>query len=117
MVGAHPHVVQDTTHINGVPVIYSLGNVVSNMSAPNTRIGMMATLRFVSDPVTGEKTLLEPQLRFFWCTLPGRLLPNSYATLFVKEWANRRDDWLTPSDFDNMLSTYRNVLNVTGIED
>ena len=117
VVGAHPHVVQDTTHINGVPVIYSLGNTVSNMSAPNTRIGLLATLRFVSDPATGEKRMLEPELDFMWCTLPGRLLPNSYATLFVKKWANRRNDWLTPSDFDNMLSTYRNVLNVTGIED
>ena len=63
VVGAHPHVVQDTTHIRGVPVIYSLGNTVSNMSAPNTRIGLLATLRFVSDPVTGEKRLLEPRLR------------------------------------------------------
>ena len=117
VVGAHPHVVQDTTHIRGVPVIYSLGNTVSNMSAPNTRIGLLATLRFVSDPVTGEKRLLEPRLRFLWCTLPGRLLPDSYATLFVKEWANRRNDWLTPSDYDNMISTYRNVLDATGIED
>ncbi|MBR5076022.1 MAG: CapA family protein [Bacteroidales bacterium] len=117
VVGSHPHVVQDTTHIGGVPVIYSLGNAVSNMSATNTRIGLMATLRFVYDPASGEKKMLEPELRFLWCTLPERLLPDSYASLFVKEWANRRDDWLTPSDFDNMMSTYRRVLDATGIED
>lgn len=117
VVGSHPHVVQDTTHIHGVPVLYSLGNAISNMSAPNTRIGLMATLRFVRDPLTGEKRMLEPELTFLWCTLPERLLPDSYASLFVKEWANRRDDWLTPSDFDNMISTYRRVLDVTGIED
>ena len=117
VVGSHPHVVQDTTHIRGVPVIYSLGNAISNMSATNTRIGLMATLRFVSNPASGEKRMLEPQLRFLWCTLPERLLPDSYASLFVKEWANRRDDWLTPSDFDNMISTYRRVLDATGIED
>lgn len=117
VVGAHPHVVQDTTHLRGVPVIYSLGNAVSNMSATNTRIGLMAVLRFVHDPVSGEKRMLEPELRFTWCTLPGMLLPDSYATLFVKEWANRRGDWLTPSDFDNMMSTYQRVLDATGIED
>ncbi|MBO6238358.1 MAG: hypothetical protein J6N50_06155, partial [Bacteroidales bacterium] len=90
---------------------------VSNMSATNTRIGLMAVLRFVHDPVSGEKRMLEPELRFTWCTLPGMLLPDSYATLFVKEWADRRGDWLTPSDFDNMMSTYRRVLDATGIED
>jgi poly-gamma-glutamate synthesis protein (capsule biosynthesis protein) len=117
IVGSHPHVVQDTTHIKGVPVIYSLGNAISNMSIINSRLGLAATLRFVHDPLTGEKRMLEPELRFLWCTLPERLLPDSYASLFVKEWANRRDDWLTPSDFDNMISTWERVKNTCGIED
>jgi Putative enzyme of poly-gamma-glutamate biosynthesis (capsule formation) len=117
VVGSHPHVVQDTTHIRGVPVIYSLGNAISNMSIINSRLGLAATLRFVRDPVTGSKRMLEPELRFLWCTLPERLLPDSYATLFVKEWANRRDDWLTPSDFDNMISTWQRVKDSCGIED
>ena len=115
--GSHPHVVQDTTHIRGVPVIYSLGNAISNMSIINSRLGLAATLRFVCDPVTHEKRMLEPELRFLWCTLPERLLPDSYASLFVKEWANRRDDWLTPSDFDNMISTWQRVKQTCGIED
>ena len=117
IVGAHPHVVQDTTHIQGVPVIYSLGNAISNMSIINSRLGLAATLRFVHDPLTGEKRMLEPQLRFLWCTLPERLLPDSYATVFIKEWANRRNDWLTPSDFDNMISTWQRVKDTCGIED
>ena len=117
IVGSHPHVVQDTTHIKGVPVIYSLGNAISNMSIINSRLGLAATLRFVHDPLTGGKRMLEPQLRFLWCTLPERLLPDSYASLFVKEWANRRDDWLTPSDFDNMISTWERVKDTCGIED
>lgn len=117
IVGAHPHVVQDTTHIQGVPVIYSLGNAISNMSIINSRLGLAVTLRFTHDPLTGEKQMLEPELRFLWCTLPERLLPDSYASLFVKEWANRRDDWLTPSDFDNMISTWERVKNTCGIED
>ena len=117
IVGSHPHVVQDTTHIKGVPVIYSLGNAISNMSIINSRLGLAATLRFVCDPLTGEKRMLEPELRFLWCTLPERLLPDSYASLFVKEWASRRSDWLTPSDFDNMIETWKRVKDTCGIED
>ncbi|MCR5827545.1 MAG: CapA family protein, partial [Bacteroidales bacterium] len=90
IVGSHPHVVQDTTHVQGVPVIYSLGNAISNMSIVNSRLGLAAVLRFVHDPLSGEKRMLEPELRFLWCTLPERLLPDSYATVFVKEWASRR---------------------------
>ena len=117
IVGSHPHVVQDTTHIQGVPVIYSLGNAISNMSIINSRLGLAATLRFVHDPVSGKYGMLEPELRFLWCTLPERLLPDSYASLFVKEWANRRDDWLTPEDFDEMISTWQRVKETCGIED
>lgn len=116
IVGGHPHVVQDSTHIKGVPVFYSLGNAVSNMSIINSRLELAVTLRFVNDPVSGEKKMLEPQVDYMWCTLPG-MLTDSYATIYVKEWANRRDDWLTPSDFDNMIETWRRVKAATGIED
>ena len=116
IVGAHPHVVQDSTHIKGVPIFYSLGNAVSNMSIRNSRLELAVTLRFVKDRVKDTMTMLEPEAHFMWCTLPG-MLTGSYATIFVKEWANRRSDWLTPSDFDNMLETYGRVKAATGIED
>lgn len=141
VVGAHPHVVQDTAHIQRpafqntaniaghsvqdsasiadfacpeqkrktpVPVIYSLGNAVSNMSAVNTRLSLAVTLEFVSDRRSGEKRMLEPQLRWMWCTLPGRLT-HSYATIFVDEWLGRREQWRIPSDYDNMVATLRRV--------
>ena len=114
VVGAHPHVVQDTTHIAGVPVLYSLGNAVSNMSAINTRLELAVTLRFVQDNVTGEKKMLEPQLDWLWCTLPG-MLTESYATIVIKDWATRRSEWLNPSDFDNMMATLQRVQEATGI--
>ncbi|MBR4428334.1 MAG: CapA family protein [Clostridia bacterium] len=114
IVGAHPHVVQDTTHIRGVPVLYSLGNAVSNMSAPNTRLELAVTLRFVRDLVQGGQRMLEPELTFLWCTLPGKLTA-SYATIRVQEWATRRSEWLIPSDYDNMLETLARVRRETGI--
>ncbi len=114
VVGAHPHVVQDSTHIGGVPVIYSMGNAVSNMSKENTRLELMVTLRFTHDDWSGRKRMLEPELRFMWCCLPGRLIPG-YATLFVDEWTGRREAWRDPSDYDEMLRTLSRVRAGTGI--
>jgi len=114
VVGSHPHVVQDTSHVKGVPVIYSMGNAVSNMSAINTRLELAVTLRFAIDHVTGEKKMLEPQLDWLWCTLPG-MLTESYATIVIKEWATRRSEWLNPSDYDNMMETLERVKAATGI--
>ena len=115
IVGAHPHVVQDTTHIGGVPVIYSLGNAVSNMSAVNTRLELAATLRFVFRKESGEKSVLEPELHFLWCTLPGKKT-DGYRTVIVAEQLGRRDDWIDKSDYDNMVSTLERVKAITGIE-
>lgn len=116
IVGAHPHVVQDTTHISGVPVIYSIGNAVSNMSAQNTRLELAVTLKFERDDADGSVRMFEPELDFMWCTLPG-MLTRSYATIFIKEWASREGDWLTHSDYLNMMQTLQRVKLQTGIKE
>jgi poly-gamma-glutamate synthesis protein (capsule biosynthesis protein) len=113
IVGAHPHVVQDTSHVRGVPVIYSLGNAVSNMSAENTRLELAASVRFVHHP-DGTMEMLEPELTFLWCCLPGMLRDN-YVTIPVRNFSGRRDEWLDPSDYDNMTTTYNRVTKATGI--
>ncbi|MBQ9820470.1 MAG: CapA family protein [Bacteroidales bacterium] len=113
VVGAHPHVVQDTACVSGMPVVYSLGNAVSNMSAPNTRLELMATLRLVRHP-SGRCEVLPPDLRFMWCTLPGKLT-GGYAVIFVDEWEGRRDAWADPSDYDEMMATLARVKAATGI--
>ena len=115
IIGAHPHVVQDTTHIKGVPVVYSLGNAVSNMSATNTRLELAAVLRLVMHKGSGEKSVLEPQLHFLWCTLPGKKT-DGFRTVVVADQLGRRDDWLDKSDYDNMTETLERVRVVTGIE-
>ena len=115
VIGSHPHVVQDTTHIKGVPVVYSIGNAISNMSAKNTRLELEVRISFTRNFITGKTGMLEPELRFMWCTLPGTLTP-SYKTIFVDEWMDRRDEWIAPGDFDNMTSTLQRVKAATGIE-
>jgi len=114
IVGGHPHVVQDTTHIDGKPVIYSMGNFISNMSAKNTRLEMAVTIRIARD-WNGKLTMLEPELEFMWCTLPGKLT-TSYATIPVRDYIGRREEWIDPDDYDNVLITLKRVLEGTGID-
>lgn len=106
IIGAHPHVVQDSCTINGTPVFYSIGNAVSNMSARNTRLELAVTLKFQRKDM--EKTMLEAEERWMWCTLPGMLFPG-YATIFVDEWEGRREQWLNTGDYDNMIETLSRV--------
>lgn len=113
IIGSHPHVIQDTTHISGVPVIYSLGNAVSNMSLKNTRLELAVTARFVRR-CDGSSYMLEPQLEFLWCTLPGTLT-EGYATIKVADFIGRRDEWINPSDYDNMTATLERVRKETGM--
>jgi len=115
IIGGHPHVVQDTSHIKGVPVIYSIGNAVSNMSSKNTRLELAVTLRMTRHRITGEVKLEEPELHFLWCTLPGRMTDN-FHTIVVEDWIGRRDEWRIPSDYDEMIATYKRVKEETGIE-
>ena len=115
IIGAHPHVVQDTTHIEGVPVVYSLGNAVSNMSAVNTRLELAVKLSLILHKGRQEKELTGPELHFLWCTLPGTKT-DSFRTVLVEEQACRRDDWIDAADYDNMMQTLERVKRVTGIE-
>lgn len=115
VVGAHPHVVQDSCVMDGVPVFYSLGNAVSNMSAKNTRIELAVKLIFTRD-WNGDLKMLKPEITYLWCTLPGKLT-DSYATIAVEDYIGRRDMWKDPSDYDNMIATYINVKNITNLRD
>ena len=123
VIGAHPHVVQDCGQVSAfsdgslkkVPVVYSLGNIVSNMSATNTQVGMIASLRIVTDE-DGVKTMLPPRLTFTWCTRPGTLT-DSYATVPVKDFIDKKELWKRPADHDNMVRSYLRVKSQTGIED
>lgn len=79
IIGAHPHVVQDSDNIKTsdgrlVPVYYSIGNAVSNMSAPNTQDELMVTLTIT------EGKLIAIDHTWLHCYLPGQLT-DSYTTI------------------------------------
>jgi poly-gamma-glutamate synthesis protein (capsule biosynthesis protein) len=49
IIGSHPHVIQGIESIDGVPVIYSLGNFVFDQVEPGTDVGMSATVLLYED--------------------------------------------------------------------
>ncbi|MCI1640005.1 MAG: CapA family protein [Bacteroidales bacterium] len=119
IIGGHPHVVQDTSNLKTgnktVPVIYSMGNAVSNMSARNTRLELAVKINIIRD-IYGNKTVSGPELVFLWCTLPGKLC-NNYSVIRVKQFIGHRNEWMDPSDYDNMIDTYISVKKQTGLKD
>ena len=120
IIGTHPHVVQDSCIIrtgNGrkVPVFYSLGNAVSNMSATNTQLELALTIK-LKRHLMGQTTLESIRVEYLWCTRPGALIGN-YKTIPVAEYAGRRSEWLDPSDYDRMLRSLENVKKYTNVSD
>ncbi len=149
IVGAHPHVVQDTASIfvaeqrdegndtssifvagqrdgakqvgtdstaldpkgpqprsRRVPVVYSLGNALSNMSAPNTQLEFLARLTLVRDRCGTRLTSLE--LIPLWCSRPGGF-DSHYTVIPIAEYAGKRELWKNPADYDKMMATLKRL--------
>ena len=104
VVGAHPHVIQDVQFIDGKPVLYSLGNALSNQNDLNSRLEMAATLRVVLER-DKEPHLLPPTYEYLWCTKPG-MVEDSYSagpvTLPDSLWREK-------SDYQNMQATFKKI--------
>lgn len=115
IIGAHPHVIQDSTVIGGVPIFYSVGNAVSNMSAANTQLELGVGLKFVRDE-NGDRSMLSPSVSYLWCSRPGKFIDN-YATIVVKEHIGTREKWMSPPHYDKMMATYSRVKSATGVQD
>lgn len=116
IIGSHPHTVQDAGLVNGrTAVAYSLGNAVSNMSAPDTQIGLLADVRIIRD--TDGSCRIDPiGFTYLWCSRPGGFC-DTYKILPVKEFLGTRDIWRGKWEYDKMVSTYRRVMAATGIDD
>ena len=110
IIGSHPHVAQDTETLNGVQVAYSLGNLVSNMSAVNTQLGLMATVRVVRKD-NGDIEVLPLELKHLWCSRPGGLT-DSFSVIPIEEFIGKRNLWLNAWDYDKMVETYDRVRKI-----
>ncbi len=115
IIGAHPHVIQDCMTIRDIPVVYSLGNAVSNMSAANTQMGLMATVRIVREG-NGDLKVLPPEMKYLWCSRPGGY-NDSYIVIPVLEFIGRQGEWKNEADYHKMIATLERVKTETGINE
>src|SRR3989339_1176376 len=94
IIGSHPHVHQDYNIIkpDGTTIehitIYSLGNAISNMTAPNTRVGMMAEIVLCKGE-DGSRRILEPNIEYIW-TLRPKMFDRNYSILPI----NKKENYL-----------------------
>lgn len=121
IIGSHPHVVQDSINISkgtgkgSVPVTFSLGNAVSNMSARDTQTGLMLTIKLVKLE-NGRIKLTGHDYDYTWCSLPGRLT-ESHTVIKTKDYIDKRNRWSMPYEYDKMLDSYYRIQAKTGIKD
>lgn len=115
IIGSHPHVIQDTLKTDSAQVAYSLGNLVSNMSAANTQLGLIATLTIIRLH-NGDLRIQPLEFTYTWCSRPGGY-DTSYTVIPVKEFIGKRDRWMNVHDYDKMMRTYTHVKEKTGIKD
>ena len=115
IIGSHPHVIQDSRKTGSAEVAYSLGNAVSNMSAANTQLGLLAKISVVRMH-NGDLKFLPLDFTYIWCSRPGGY-NNSYTVIPVKKFIGKRDRWTGTYDYDKMIDTYNNVKEKTGIKD
>lgn len=114
IIGSHPHVPQDyiierDKDGRGEAVtIFSLGNLISNMSAPYTRLGLIVTLKFTKRE--GEVILLEPQLDYVWTTRPGEIGKN-YSVIPVNSFREGSVSFKSKAHYDNMMKYYTGFTN------
>lgn len=77
IIGAHPHVPQEIDiHRDSLGKIkhvtaFSLGNSISNMTARNTRIGIMLEINLVKEKQTSRTIINEPAIHWIWTSRPA----------------------------------------------
>ncbi|PKP06801.1 MAG: capsular biosynthesis protein [Bacteroidetes bacterium HGW-Bacteroidetes-5] len=90
IIGSHPHVPQDVAVYRDSAgkvskiTAYSLGNAISNMTAKNTRIGVMLEIAVTRDSA-GKREICEPQKHLIWTVRPT-LKGENYSILHIKDY-------------------------------
>lgn len=103
VIGSHPHVVQEA----GLPVIYSLGNFISNMSRRDTRLGLMYRLD-IAVTSFGWSFLAGGEAIPVWCARAGEF-EAEYTVLPIKEYLEREDEFRNKYIYQNMKDTYNRL--------
>ena len=92
-----------------------MGNAVSNMSAPDTQLGLTLVVTLIRE-INGNVRLAAMEPIYTWCSRPGGYT-DTYMVLPVKEYIGTRETWHGKWEYDKMVKTYIHVMEETGIKD
>jgi len=112
VIGGHPHFVQDMQWMGDVPVIYSLGDAVSNMDRPYSRVGLAVTLKIALE--SGKKPrILSPSYEFIWNSRPGEV-EESFSALPISRFLDP-SLWQRKDAYKIMKEAYETTRKESGI--
>jgi poly-gamma-glutamate capsule biosynthesis protein CapA/YwtB (metallophosphatase superfamily) len=106
VIGSHPHVLQRMEWIKGdsgtkdKPVIYSLGNFVSNQRRPKTDGGAMVRIEMA--PVNGKLMVADAGYYLTWVYTPIVNYRKKFYVLPCSVFENKPDFFSRPSDYQQM---------------
>lgn len=110
IVGSHPHVPQAAEISKENILFYSLGNYISNQTTPDfTQLELMVTVRIAKNFLTGEVTLLQPEVEYLWCFKKGEL-EDDYTVVPVREILGKEEKVRERNQYRRMENTYREFL-------
>lgn len=103
VIGSHPHVVQEVE----LPVVYSLGNFVSNMSRKDTELGLMFRID-IAVTALGWTFIAGGEAIPVWCSRGGGY-QEEFTVLPVREFLNRGDEFMSRHNYQKMKDTYNRL--------
>lgn len=106
IIGTHPHTPQPVfIRENGQFTAFSLGNAVSNMTAPYTRTGLLLMVEIVKDRYSWKPEILEPEIIPVWCCRPGDITDN-FTIVPIKDFLDKKEMFKRKSSHELMKHYY-----------
>lgn len=116
IIGSHPHTPQevvsykDSTGVIKSITAYSLGNTISNMSAQNTRIGIMLEIKLIKENHTGKIWFTEPGIHYIWTSRP--IATGGYYTIIpIKDFLANPHGYNVKGETDLIKKYYQKFIN------
>lgn len=123
VIGAHPHVVQETAQIDKTFVIYSMGNFVSNqrlesLDDANTEQGLAVQFKITKNHTTNVTTVDNYRFIPTWVYRYKESGNQYYEVIPAKDYVDGTIKLDVSSDLDKRIrNTYDTIMNRVSLED
>jgi poly-gamma-glutamate capsule biosynthesis protein CapA/YwtB (metallophosphatase superfamily) len=112
IIGAHPHVPQEINiqrdSLGKIKYVtaFSLGNSISNMTARNTRIGIMLEINLIKEKQTSRTIIEEPVIHWIWTSRPAST-GGYYTIISIKDYLDNSHKYKLKGE-KSLIKTYHN---------